>query len=261
MSAQIIIETDASGQRLYQICQEGHELYVRQLDQQQQWHATLSFLEKRNPELFKKMGYDALKSLLMTSALMTIAAADLSVVVSSLYLAKLRLEQIYYMKSAYLIVYETYMAYKDKQRAIMEAAVEAGGELLATQQQVSTQWRQFLNEYKVDTEIKTIRHHTGGHIHQDFGEWYQIVCSLEPRHTANMLIAFLSCVQNIQDLLNLLLERKFALVQVAGKKTNEQASELIEKMEVIQEKINTRQPADQKLNLDFSLLKKLFNRK
>ena len=261
MSTQIIIETDASGQRLYQTCKDGHALYITQLDQQRQWQATLSYLEERNPELFKTMGYQNLKGLLMTTALMTIAASDLSVVASSLYLAKLRLEQIFYMKSAYLIVYETYIAYKDKQRLIKEEAVEAGKEFQTVHQQVSTAWRKFVIDFKVATEVKTIRHQTGGHIHQNFGEWYAAVCSLEPQYTANMLIAFLNCIKAIQDLVNPLLECRLSLLQEAGNKANEQSWDLVEKMEALQEMFNAKQPDDQKLNLDFSLLKNLLTRR
>jgi hypothetical protein len=213
MSAQIIIETDPAGRRLYQTCQEGFALYTQQLDQQQQWSVMLKVLEEHNPELFKTTGYQHLKGLLMTMSLLCIAATDLSVVVSALYLAKQRLEQIFYMKSAYLIIYETYIAFHNKQLLIKNEAAEAGEELQTMHQRVSTAWRKFVNDFKVGTEVKKIRHQTGGHIHQNFSEWYTAVCSLEPQYTAAMLIAFLAWIQDSQKLINPLLQRRFSLLQ------------------------------------------------
>jgi hypothetical protein len=259
MTSQIIIETDSAGQRLYETCRAGFALYTQQLDQQQQWSATLNLLEERNPELFKTMGYQQLKGLLMTTSLLCIAASDLSVVVSALYLAKPRLEQIYYMKSAYLIIYETYIAFRDKQLLIKEEAAEAGEELQAAHLRVSTAWCKFVTDFKVGTEVKKIRHQTGGHIHQNFSEWYTTVCSLEPQHTANMLIVFLAWVQDSQNLINPLLQRRLSLLQNAGKKANEHTLELIEKMETMQANVNVSKTDDEKLNLDFSLLRNLLN--
>jgi hypothetical protein len=40
-----------------------------------------------------------------------------------------------------------------------------------------------------------------------------------------MMIAFLNCLQNFQNLVNPLLERRFALLQEAGKKADEQSRE------------------------------------
>ncbi|GGH23867.1 hypothetical protein [Mucilaginibacter phyllosphaerae] len=261
MNSQIIIETDPAGQRLYEICQEGFALYTQQLDQQQQWSATLNLLEERNPELFKTMGYQQLKGLLMTTSLLCIAATDLSVVVSALYLAKQRLEQIFYMKSAYLIIYETYIAFQDKQLLIKNEAAEAGAELQAAHLRVSTAWRKFVNDFKVGTEVKKIRHQTGGHIHQNFSEWYTAVCRLEPQHTTNMLIAFLAWIQDSQNLVNPLLQRRLSLLQETGKQANEKTWELLWKMEDLQKKVNIIQPEGNKLDLDFSLLRNLLKRR
>jgi hypothetical protein len=258
MSVQIIIETNPAGQRLYETCQAGFALYTQQLDRQQQWSITLKILEERDLELFKTMGYQQLKGLLMTTSLLCIAATDLSVVVSALYLAKQRLEQIFYMKSAYLIIYETYIAFQDKQLLIKNEAAEAGGELQATHQRVSIAWRKFVNDFKVGTEVKKIRHQTGGHIHQDFSEWYTAVCSLEPQYTANMLIAFLAWIQDSQNLINPLLQRRLRLLQTSGRMANSNSLELIAKMEGTLEKINASN-SKERLDFDFSALKAILN--
>lgn len=256
----IIIETDPSGERLYQTCRAGHDDYVTQLDQQQQWDKTLKALETLDPDLFKSKGYQNLKGLLMTSAILTIASADLSIVVSSLYISKQRLEQAFYMKSAYLIIYETYIAYQNKQRLFKDEAVEAGGDFVAKHLAASTDWRKFINDFKLATEVKAVRNQTGGHIHHDFGEWHATICGLDPQYTADMLNAFLSCLQAIQHLLNNLLARRFSMLLAEGEASKNRTLKMLNDMEVLQEKINLNQAENNKLDLDFSIVRNMLSK-
>ncbi|MFD2871986.1 hypothetical protein ACFS5N_05870 [Mucilaginibacter ximonensis] len=244
----IIIQTNPAGKRLYQACQDGFAVYAAQLDQVQQWSGTLKFLEERDNAIFEKLGYQNMKGLMTTSSLLTIAASDLSIIVSALYLTKQRLEQIYYMKSAYLIVYETYMAFQGKQQLLKKEVNEADEELQAKHKLIIKSWRKFIADFKLDSDVKNVRHKTGGHINTDFSEWYAIVLSLDPQHTANMLIAFTQIIQDLQFLLNPLIQRRLNSILTAGNQAKERSMNMVEKME---------QMVPQ---LDFSALKDIINK-
>jgi len=259
MDEQIIIKTDLAGLRLYATAQEGLEFYASHIDQLNNWYKaieeiqTLSVVHQitTNPHL------DNLKKIISVDSLLSRALSDLNLIASELYLAKIKLQQIYYIKQAYLLIYETYENFRKQQSFISELVNILGGEF----QDEFKSWLQlkksFFKKHQIETSVRTVRDKLAGHIELDFRLWYQTTIALDSSYTFNMIIDHSKVLEPLQRLSSKLVLHLKDLMDKQALEIRQNTNEIIDKIEKTLETVNERQPEGMKLDIDIEQLRKL----
>lgn len=257
MSEKIIIETDPSGINFYEVTNEICGFYQEHLDKINTWIAYLDQFGKLDQKYYTGLDFITLRNLYSLDALVTIASVDLSIISSELYLTKIRLKQIFFMKHIYLVIYETFETYNNKKQFLRNLIISYHSELIEEFNAISILEKAFNKEYKLNTAIKNVRHKVAGHINKEFREWYDTVIGLDPQYTTNMVIAFTKVFRPIHHLtmkLSGFEHKKFIEYSIESKRT---ANETIHNLENLINEVNARQPEGSKLDLDIERLRDL----
>jgi hypothetical protein len=257
MKEQIIIETDTAGKNLYETTQETCEGYADQLERIHKWILEMEGYEKLEQQYQTGQDFQTIKNLYQLHALFTISSSDLSIIFTQMYLCKVKLQLLYFIRQANLVVYEAYENYS-KQKSFLRTLVQNDyPELMPELDGINEVEKTFVRGYRIKTEVMNIRHRAAGHIHSDFKLWYASVVSLDAEHSAQMTIAFMAMFKLIHELttkLTALQHQKF--LDFSAKSTRSAKAE-IDKVEALMDAINLNQPNGQKLDFDIQSLRDL----
>jgi hypothetical protein len=260
MSEKTIIETDSSGKNLYDTTNEICSFYQEHLDKINTWIVDLDKFGKLDQKYHTGLDFVTLRNLYSLDALVTITSVDLSIISSELYLTKVRLKQIFFMKHIYLVIYEAFETYNNKKQFLRNLIMSYHPEFMEEFNGIGVLEKAFNREYRLNTSIKNVRHKVAGHINKEFREWYDTAISLDPQYTADMVIAFMKVFSPIQHLtmkLSGFEHQKFLENSIETKKT---ANETIDKIENLMNEVNSKQPEGLKLDFNIQRLRDLLKK-
>lgn len=201
---QIVIDTDEAGFTLYNSNIENGRDELNHIDRLNSYNNLIDQLKKINPKSIDHIELIAFKDLLNLGALLSIARLDMLMITTQLYLSKHRSQQLFYSKHAYLVIYETFTNLKAKQKNIKSYAMGTNKEINIQHDQAFKNWSKFINEYKVQTNVKEIRNNIIGHIEKDFTIWHKTALSLDHIYTLQMIVSFMNSLNQLQNLATLL---------------------------------------------------------
>jgi len=131
--------------------------------------------------------------------LITIAHLDLITSNKSLDNSKSDWERIFFIKSIYLVIYETLVTYEKYRQFINEYTNTKAPELKSNLDQLSTDIKNFKKYFQYTSYVNLIRKNIIGHISKDFSLYYDTIRQFDGGKTAQMSIAFFKVIQALQN--------------------------------------------------------------
>jgi hypothetical protein len=175
MDKEIIIKTTQVGVELNDSYLEGAMIYATHIDQLSNWHNSVSALERLQPGEEYLSKCKSLKSLIGLDALLCIAITDLGLITKELFVSKKVLQKIFYIKHAYLVIYETFYnlnSSSDKRKTVKDLVTNlANPDLSKKFGEITYALREFSKNFGLKSKIADVRNALAGHIHMDFNDW------------------------------------------------------------------------------------------
>jgi len=261
MGTQIVIETNNAGVGLYNSAIESLNFYAGHLDQLNEWNKMLDELMilKAKYDIDYGVEIEDLKILISINSVLSRAIADLHLISCELYLSKIRLKQIFYIKHAYLIIYETFENLNKQQSFLNRLAKEAGDTFSANFKKWVNKKKEFFKKYNLEKSIRTIRDKLAGHIEMDFNLWYETVLSVDPGYTASLIIDYMKILEPLQSLTTKLVYLYKDNMSNANRNLKQKNNNMLDQLELLVQKINDQQPEGNKLEIDLSSLRNLLS--
>ena len=263
MNKEIIIKTTQVGVDLNDSYFEGATVYTNKIEQLNKWHNSISALELSEPggEYLSKC--KSLKSLIDLDALLCIAITDLGLITKELFLSKEILQSVFYIKHAYLVIYETFynLNSSSNKRKILKDLVTnlASPDIILEFEEITYALREFNKNFGLETKIADIRNTLAGHIHKDFNKWYATVITLNGEETGKMISEFIKVISPLQQLSRNLLQIEMQALDKINQRIANEFDQTLSKLERVFDDLNKKIP-DKDKHFDINLLKNIFNK-
>ncbi len=161
---------------------------LNQLNQKTSEYAEL--VRKRNVN-FNLSDFKEIHRLNSFKAVLSISLLDLMTVFKNMSNASQNWEYIYFIKQAYLIIYETLKSYDHYNQMLNKLVSEKYTTVKELFLEISKLIKNYKNDFGYQDEMKRIRNHTTGHIDNNFELYYKIVTSLDFVKAGEAIKAFL----------------------------------------------------------------------
>ncbi len=262
MKNQIIIQTTDTGVRLYNSAIDALNFHATHLDQLNSWDKMIDELMALQAVHDINYGVDLknLKALISINSLLSRAIVDLNLIGSELYLSKIRLQQVFYIKHAYLVIYETFENLREQQSFLSKMVNDANENFSNDFKIWVKQKREFFKTYELETTIRSVRDKLAGHIELDFKLWYETVLLLNPSYAADLIIDYMKLLTPLQALTTDMVYFYRNTMETTSKQLNEKNIKMFNQLEALIVEVNERQPTDGKLEIDLSILRNLIQK-
>lgn len=235
METQIVISTDKTGILLYEAARDGLNFYASHLDDLNNWNNTVlgweAICKESNLEI--DVNFKHIKALISIDSLYSRALIDLMLVTSQLYLTKTKIEQIFYIKQAYLTIYETFENFKTQQPWLESIITNSGEKFKSDFYDWKKSKKIFFKRHKVDSYIRIIRNKLAGHIDLDFKIWHETATSLVAEDAGLAVIDFTNLLKQIQEITNALILKAQKDLEQKNAELQDNTEQLINQLESI----------------------------
>lgn len=261
MEQQIIIDTNGAGVKLYNSANESLNFYATHLDELNKWDKMLDELMilRTNYAIDYGVELKDLKMLISINSVLSRAIADLHLISAELYISKARLKQIFYIKHAYLIIFETFENLRAQQNFLNKTVFEAGGVFLEDFKKWTKSKKDFFKKHDLEKSIKTVRDKLAGHIELDFKLWYEMAILLDAGYTTSLIIDYMKLLEPLQSLTTQMVYLYKDNMNIAGQKLKQKNIDILNQLEQLVQKVNEQQPEGSKIEIDLSILKNLLS--
>ncbi|MDP4203682.1 MAG: hypothetical protein Q8861_13395 [Bacteroidota bacterium] len=183
------INITVANERLVSLFEFLEEL-KRQLDDNQ-WRKTI----------FTSISHEDLENFLKISALFAISELDLIVAIKQIESPKYRWEEIFFVKSIYLTIYEVLITYNKYSKFLNEHVNQRDESVKEKYKSITEKLKYFKQEYKYSSEIGRIRNNVSGHISVNFNSYYETVLQFDRRKVIKMSRDFFTIMEDIHNFL------------------------------------------------------------
>lgn len=132
--------------------------------------------------------------------LVTISYLDTLTIVKHLNESIMKWEFLYFLKSMYLNIYETFKAYDSHPNSITNY-FKNDKEVINQFAQIDKKLKFFRKNYKLQGSIKNIRHSVAGHIDKDFNKYFGIVNNITTEKTIKTGMEFTEILNELMKFL------------------------------------------------------------
>lgn len=183
-------------------------LYGTELDRyirlKQEYGLIKQYIQKED-SLLKNT--EEMEFLLDVNTMVVIAQLDLAVIFKNLIQAESRYEEIYFVKQAYLSVYEslkTFSFFQKKLKEVFDLDGTRNSQFLAVLQDL----RGFKKKHGYDTHLALIRNKVAGHIDNDFVIYHELISALEKDKALYIILDLLPILNQVQGLTTILVQEE-----------------------------------------------------
>lgn len=134
------------------------------------------------------------------NALLTISLLDLLVVCKNLCLVKEDWERIYFIKQAYLIIYETIRSFKRYNSFLHETINNKYPSFNDSYKSINVNLKLFKKEHDYNNWIELVRNKIAGHIDDDFVLYYATIAKMNGENVSVTIFHFLKILMQLQML-------------------------------------------------------------
>ena len=131
-------------------------------------------------------------------SLSTISKIDLYIISKHLLLSKYNWEKFYFLRVAFLNIYETINTYNKYNKELKKIS-ENKNHLPISFEDLGKRLRQFKKDNSFENQMNNVRNSTIGHISLDFNKYYDDVKSINKDQTIRMINDFISILDEIYD--------------------------------------------------------------
>lgn len=261
MEKEITIKTTQAGVNLHNAYFESVETFSNHLDQLNKWHNLVKKFDLIKPteEITKRSKF--LKSLIDIDSLLCIAITDLGLISKELFIASVALQKSFYIKHAYLVIYETiynFNSSSDKRKVLKDLTHNSVDITLSKNfMEITNALRTFNKKFGMETKIANIRNTLAGHIDRDFDKWYSTILSLDAQYTGEMVAEFLKIVIQLQYLSRTLLQIEMQELDRTNQRMSDDFDQTLSELEGLFNKVN-KDIEDKNEYFDINLLKNIF---
>ena len=257
MEEQVIIQTDTAGKNLYESSLEFCEGYAAQLDQIHGWILEIDKYEQMEKVANSGQDFSIVRMLYQLQALFVIASADLSIIISQMYLCKIKLQHLFFNRQLNLCIYEAHNTYSGHKQFLRKLVNENYPDLMEEFEEIRLMEKQFVRDFKIKTTVMDIRNKVGGHIDKDFKAWHRTVSSLDGEQDGKMIIAFMSLFKQIFNLTTKLTQRQHQLFLDFSASTRASAENYLSKIQELMDEQNAKLPEGSKLDFNLQVIRDL----
>lgn len=151
--------------------------------------------------IFTSTTLEDLKNLLKISSLFAISELDLIVAMKQIESAKYRWEEIFFVKSIYLTIYEALITYSKYGKFLNDYIKQKDEKLKEKYKPLTEDLKSFKQKYKYSSEIQRIRNNVSGHISVDFNSYYETVLQFDRKEVIKMSRDFFKLMEDIHNFL------------------------------------------------------------
>lgn len=133
-------------------------------------------------------------------SLLTISLLDLLVISKHLQHSRQDWEKIYFLKQAYLIIYETIDTYKAHNKILNDYFKGRFSELKSDYLEIQEELKTFRKNFSYESKIKNIRNNIAGHIEKNFSKYYDTLLILKNMNGINAINSFINILKASEEL-------------------------------------------------------------
>jgi len=174
---------------LYNEATSSVQTHALDLEKLNHWNTNIRKLEgSLNPD-----DVQSFKTLIDLQSLLLISMMDLAMTSRSLFITRTTPEKAFYVKHSYLLIHEFIVIFdRDRGLKLRKLVTEKFTIMSDDCKNVVKSLSKFKKVWKYEGEMKRIRDKVSAHIEGDFELWYSIINTFDPEQCAQMIISFLS---------------------------------------------------------------------
>jgi|GEM_PF-1721933 hypothetical protein len=169
--------------------------------------------------IYTSISLEDIKNFLKISSLFAISELDLIVAMKQIESPKYRWEEIFFVKSIYLTIYEVLITYNKYGKFLNEYVKQRDESVKAKYESITEKLKYFKQEYKYSSEISRIRNNVSGHISVNFNSYYETVLQFDRRKVMKMSRDFFTIMEDIHSFLRFILQFEMTTINEKVKYT------------------------------------------